>query len=191
VRAGVVAAGLAAIATIAYVAGARRGQAGAGQVTAAHASKTPRSVPRLIAPRDPASVDDTGPSADDGARERAHQSFMHYFTELEAERTRERPDPEWSPRAEQLIRSFADGDRKIPGVSLQGACGSTLCRVELRSADERLRDRLQRQFHRFVGRELPTMTLHTLPDAGMSLMYLARAGTSLPPMSQDDLRAMN
>jgi hypothetical protein len=77
-------------------------------------------------------------------------------------------------------------------VGLEGVtCGATLCRVELRIEDQRVRRRAPSLLHRLVGRELPQMTLHTVPGADLSIIYLTRAGTSLPPMDHDDLEAIN
>jgi hypothetical protein len=190
-----IAVGVVAATTLAaagYLAAARHSRGGAGVVQSAEAPgrRAPerRSLPRLIAPDEAARVDST---ADADARERSDRSFQHYFADLEAERTKAAPDPDWSPRAERLIRSFAESDRAAPGISINVACGPTLCRVELRTTEETARTQLARRFHRYVARELPTMTMHTAAGTQTSVMYLARSGNTLPAMALDDLQGMN
>jgi hypothetical protein len=127
------------------------------------------------------------------AAERAHQSFMHYFSELEAQRTSEPPDPEWSPKTEELIRRFGIKDgKKAPGVSIEkAACGRTLCRVEMHIDSAHLRQRIPVYFHQFVGSDLTQMTMHAVPGEKTAIFYLSRTGTPLPAMSQADLAAMD
>ena len=133
--------------------------------------------------------DDNSAAADD-AESRTRQSFEHYFIALEAQRTGTPRDPTWSGQTEQFIRAFAASD-KMAGAAIElAACGSHLCRVEIRCEDERRRKTAVRAFHRFVGSSLPQMTMYTPPGDATSIMYLARSGTPLPAMSETDLQAM-
>jgi hypothetical protein len=131
--------------------------------------------------------DDTG---DDDGEERARQSYDHYFGQLETARTSAPPDPAWSGKTEQLIRAFGASEKR-PGASIEyAACGPTLCRAEMRFGDEQSKKRAVFAFQRFVGKSLQQMTMYTPSGSDLSVLYLSRAGTVLPPMSEADLQAM-
>ena len=79
----------------------------------------------------------------------------------------------------------------MAGASLEeAACGATLCRVSIRFATEQPRRTAIRGLQRFLGKELPQMTMYTPPGDDTSVLYFSRAGAELPPMSETDLQAM-
>ena len=107
--------------------------------------------------------------------------FTRYFAQLDDLREREALDPEWQRAVEDRVAEFVNEAKEAAGSRIESvACGSSLCRVEMKHGHPSYQDMASNALLHYV---LYTATIQFLDDR--SIIYIGKSDEALPYMRSE------